>query len=72
MACIEVAADVFQSDIDSLNTLVELKFAKERFPRPSNGKLTIEIDCNKYVQKESNSEDSTFLHKVKQDIPDDY
>lgn len=50
----------------------ELKFAKERFPRPANGKLTIEIDCNKYVQKESNSEDSTFLHKVKQDIPDDY
>jgi penicillin-binding protein 1A len=45
----------------------ELKFKKERFPKPS--KLTIEIDCKKYVQKETNNDDSTFLHKVKQDIP---
>ena len=49
----------------------ELKFKKERFPKPQK-KLTIEIDCDKYVQKESNSHDSTFLHKVKQDIPPDF
>lgn len=48
----------------------ELNFKKERFPRPS--RLSIEIDCEKYVQKETNSEDSTFLHKVKQDIPSDF
>lgn len=49
----------------------ELNFKKERFPRPAK-KLSIEIDCNKYVQKETNSQDSTFLHKVKQDIPNDF
>jgi len=48
----------------------ELKFKKERFPRPT--RLSIEIDCEKYVQKETNSNDSTFLHKVKQDIPSDF
>lgn len=48
----------------------ELNFKKERFPRPSK-RLSIEIDCNKYVQKETNSQDSTFLHKVKQDLPPD-
>jgi penicillin-binding protein 1A len=48
----------------------ELNFKKERFPRPKS-KITIEIDCKKYVQKETNSQDSTFLHKIKQDLPDD-
>ncbi|HVD97905.1 MAG TPA: transglycosylase domain-containing protein [Cytophagaceae bacterium] len=49
----------------------ELDFKKERFPRPAK-RLSIEIDCNKYDQKETNSQDSTFLHKVKQDLPDGY
>jgi penicillin-binding protein 1A len=48
----------------------ELNFKKERFPRPKS-RITIEMDCKKYVQKETNSQDSTFLHKVKQDLPDD-
>jgi penicillin-binding protein 1A len=48
----------------------ELEFKKERFPKPT-GKLRVEIDCNKYVQHETNSKDSTFLHKTKQDIPID-
>jgi len=49
----------------------ELKFKKERFPRPKKG-LTVEIDCKKFVQKETDSKDSTFLHKVKQDLPKDF
>ncbi len=49
----------------------ELAFKKERFPRPAK-KISIEIDCNKFVQKETNSQDSSFLHKVKQDIPNDF
>ncbi len=48
----------------------ELNFKKERFPQPRK-KLSIEIDCKKFVQKETNSQDSTFLHKVKQDMPPD-
>ncbi len=49
----------------------DLNFKKERFPRPTK-KLSVEIDCNKYVQKETDSQDSTFLHKIKQDIPSDF
>jgi penicillin-binding protein 1A len=49
----------------------ELNFKKERFPRPTK-RLSVETDCNKYVQKETNSQDSTFLHKMKQDLPQDF
>ena len=49
----------------------EIGFKKERFPRPAK-RLSVEIDCNKYVQKETNGKDSTFLHKMKQDIPSDF
>jgi penicillin-binding protein 1A len=48
-----------------------INFKKERFKRPAKG-LSVEIDCKRFVQKETSSRDSTFLYKVKQDLPDDF
>jgi penicillin-binding protein 1A len=46
----------------------ELNFKKERFPRPKKP-LSVEIDCDRYEAKEKVNEDSTFLHRVKQEVP---
>ena len=48
-----------------------INFQKERFKRPLKP-LSVEIDCKRFVQKETNSQDSTFLHKVIQDLPKDF
>ena len=54
--------------MESLFADKNIDFKKERFPRPTK-KMSIEIDCERYKQKSQHSRDSTFLHKVKQDIP---